>query len=90
MQHYDYVTAYLVVVVVEQPQALDQFDQADGEGEGCGEGLYRGPPFIGEGVHDIQQQVDHLKTPGQGKYTHNHTQTQRLIENPTPQTNSPS
>ena len=66
---------HLVVVVVEQPQALDQFDQADGEGEGGGERLHGRPPFIGEGVHDIQQQVDDLRSPGQGKHTQTHSHT---------------
>lgn len=62
-----------MVMVVQQPEALHQFDQTNGDGEGCGEGLYRCASFIGEGVHYIQQQVDHLQTTCQGSYTHTHT-----------------
>lgn len=50
---------YLVVVVVQQPEALHQLDQADGDCEGIGEGLHRRPALVRE-VHHIQQQVDHL------------------------------
>lgn len=35
------VCVYLMVMVVQQPEALHQLHQTDGDGEGCGEGLYR-------------------------------------------------
>ncbi len=51
---------YLVVMMVQQPEALYEFHQSNRDGKSCGEGLHWCSLLIGEGVHDIQQQVNHL------------------------------
>lgn len=49
-----------MVVVIQEPQALNQLNQTNGDGKGCGEGFHRCPILVGIGIHDIQQQVKNL------------------------------